>query len=111
MKFKKSKHYPDGSISITDSDLEKLKLKGWIVDLHTPYYANFIGTKSLDMEFGFGSWHSNLEFNITAKNEYGGYFTPEGYEFKIKSSSDLKKAIAIIDNIISLEKVFKSLKA
>lgn len=109
MKFKKTKEYPDGSVVIAESDIELLKAKGWTVDLHTPYYANFIGTKSMGIVFGFASWHSALDFNIYAENEYGGYYTPDGYEVKISSTADLKKAISIIDNIIALEKIIKSI--
>ncbi len=108
MKFKKSKEYPSGAVVITNKDLDILRSKGWVIDLHTPYYANFIGVRTLGMEFGFGAWHTNLEFYISAKNEYGCYYTPDGYEFKINSQETLNKAIAIIDNIILLEKKFKS---
>jgi hypothetical protein len=98
MKFIINSDYPSGTVVITADDIIALRAKGWTVDLHTPYYANHIGTTIGNTQVGFGGWFDGGSI---------GYYQPESINgiMEVKSQADLDAVVEFIDAAIKVKHI------
>ena len=100
--FKNTAEYPN-TVTISASQIEVLKQRGWDVNMHTPGYANFIGATSGDIFMGFYCWDHDLGYSITGADDYNGDIHES--DFKIKNQKDLNDFCAMIELLIKLKNV------
>lgn len=97
MKYSNTKEYPH-AVTCTLESVKELKARGWTVDLHTDYYATFIGFRRNGVEVGFYNWFHNLDTGI------GTYDHDLGIDPKFGSQDDVEMFVQIVDNLIKLMK-------
>jgi len=100
--FGVSEEYPNGFVSITKENAEKLSKHGWEISFHTGYYLNFLGVKFKGQLIGFGSWMDNLSTFI----KYDEYQE----EINIRSQEQLDKFIDYIESALNFANAYKTLK-
>jgi hypothetical protein len=95
-------NYPLGSIAFAVEDLHELQDKGWEVNMHTPYYANFIGVNLNGLKIGFCNYMDSLE-TLLETPEVGYYSDSWQGDVQINSQQELDWFIAMIDNAAKLK--------
>lgn len=91
-------NYPSGRIEVNNTQLDILVARGWTVNLHTPSYANHIGTTVMGVQVGFGGWLDNLSV---------GVFLPEAINnlMVIQSQADVDALIGFIDAAVKIKHI------
>lgn len=89
--------YPNGFVSITKENAEKLQKHGWNVSFHTDYYLNTINVNYKSFSIGFGSWMQNLS----------AFIETNGYEeiVEIKNIEQLEGFLKIMQSTFSFANI------
>lgn len=78
-----------GNVRMTDVDLAVMREKGYVVNMHTPYYVNSISVWAANgTEMGFHGWLDNLEFWLG--NE----------RIKIECAAHMQSCFAMMDAVL-----------
>lgn len=89
-------HIHDGRIGLTRDELESMRLRGFAVHEHTPYYMNGITATYGEVTAGLYNWLDGLDAYLGDT------------QVLIKSEEQATQFLAVMDSLVGLSRVMQS---